>query len=160
MLLDCCYFANQELDLQNPIKNGNNHQKLDVITDILHAFLCGKTVQSESDAELFKNNLAAYFRREPKLLHSIIQDIVQAEPRMRRVLFSAIADVHKVEEMTLRQNIALKFGGNVSDKKWKEHFSPLLQATVSLCVFCMYTNALPNICIIHTHSVRNEHLVD
>ena len=129
MLLDASYYANGEFEQQNPNKYVNTN-KMDTVTDLLHIFFVGKAVESAEEQAVFVNNFAAYFRREPHLLQCILRDTIEADPRMRKVFFSALVDNGRVQDALLKQSVALKYGGKIPDSRWKLQFSPILQYTV------------------------------
>jgi len=132
MLVDCAYYANGEFDAsaRNRNRTAVDHNKMDTVTDLLQIFMIGKAVQSAEDQAVFVNNLAAYFRREPHLLQCILRDTIESDPRMRNVFFSVLVDNQKLQKTIARQNLSLKFGGQISDRRWKLQFSPCLQTTV------------------------------
>lgn len=107
-------------------------QKLDIVTDVLQKLMIGKFVETDKDHALFVNNLSAWFKREPHLLQSSLRYSIASDLRMRNVLFSLLVDVPQLEEIYKEQALSLKFGGNISDKRWGQHFSPILQRAVEI----------------------------
>jgi len=100
---------------------------LDIIPEVLSSMLGGN--RNISRDELIRH-LSSYFRRNAKLLVDIIGDTIAQDPTMRKVIFSSLVDVHAIERGLLLQNVQLKYGGRIPNKRWKLKFSPVLQATV------------------------------
>ena len=73
----------------------------------------------------------------------ILKHIVDENEEMRRVLLSALMDVEDVEQHLIQQNVLTKFGGRISDYRWKTEIRPMFQDGVScidcMCIFKMYT---------------------
>ncbi len=104
--------------------------KLQTVTEVVERLMIGKRVANAKDASLFINHLAAWFTREPHLLQSVLRDLISADPRMRKVLFSVMVDVPQVENLFAQQNLSLKYGGRIPQRRWSEQFSPILTRTV------------------------------
>ena len=103
---------------------------LDAVPVVLNSML-GASTSLASD-ELVKY-LCLFFRRFPKMLMDVMTETIRQDPQMRKVFFSRLVDVHQLERGMLMQNVQLKFGGKIPDKRWKLKFSPILQASVQYC---------------------------
>ncbi len=107
-------------------------QRLDIVTEVLQKLMIGKFVETEKDRACFVSNLSAWFKREPHLLQSSLRYSIANDMRMRNVLFSLLVDVPQLEEIYKKQAMSLKFGGSISDKRWRQYFSPILQRAVEI----------------------------
>lgn len=76
------------------------------------------------------SRLSVFFRRQPKLLVDLLQDTVDQKSALRPVLLNALMDVEAIEQAMVTQYVLLKHGGRVSDSRWTQKFSPVIQETV------------------------------
>lgn len=105
--------------------------------------MIGKNVENEQDRELLVNALASWFKREPHWLQLTLRKLIDQDPDMRKILFSIMVDVPQVHQIFTEQNLCLKYGGRIPDKRWRMQFSPILQRSVEFLHYafafnCMY----------------------
>ena len=100
----------------------------DQVPDLLRSMLCGS---SDANELQLAKHMCVVFRRYPQLLMSIINETIRQDPDMRKVFFSALVDIGQLERGLMLQNVQLKYGGKIPDRRWKLKFSPVLQSTVS-----------------------------
>lgn len=135
-------------------QNRYETQVLDLVKPTLKTILCGQSNWSDSNSEKstnggedehmdsdadsaahFTHRLSQFFCREPMLLQSVLKHIVKEKPKARKVFFHGLFDVRAIEEGILHQNVALKNGGKIPDKRWTLKFSPIFQHSVWLLLF-------------------------
>lgn len=112
---------------------------LSQLTPILRAWLTDDQSESAAADEQLVLKLAQYFHHEIDLLPATIRTSVDLCPGKVATFAHSLFDLPKIDKFLLEQCLGLKFGGNISDKRWKEIFSPMFTQQVMfishLCEF-------------------------
>lgn len=114
-------------------KRKRHIKMLDAVPGVVATMICGSSNHSRED---IIKSFATVFRRFPKILMDVIRTLVEDDARMKKVFLSALVDINEVERAFLLQNVQLKYGGKVPNKRWILKMSPVLRATVQ-SLHCM-----------------------
>ena len=114
------------------------------LTPILRAWL---TANSSSDAkadEKLVDQLSRYFYHEPELLPAILARTASLNKKKKKTFVHSVLDVIQLQKVLTDQALGFKYGGNISDKRWREFFSPMFEDTVEIASF--QTWSVPHKC--------------
>ena len=103
---------------------------LDFLEKLLQCALIGKVATGEEEHDQFVRHLSAFFRRHSALLIQTLKQMVEQNPSMRKVIVASMLNISEVNRQMLKQQVSMKFGGKIPDKRWKICFVPMLRQTV------------------------------
>ena len=127
------YISNEEHGAWRRRRRGNKGRCVNTIgglTPILRAWLTASSSEDEHADEALVDELTRYFLHESDLLPAILTRTIAVKPQKRTLFANCLFDVKQMNETLTRQSIGLKFGGNISDHRWRQFFSPMFQEQV------------------------------